>query len=142
MIVAIPGGEATLRDTLTIKERRTLRAIATSAMELAQKAGANEALNTADADFMLATQDRLADATLLAFLVSWTLDKPLPTADTIGEMDGNVYDAISKAIEDHGGAFGIDTSPTVDKSSPTNGSLGSGTSSKGEPTPTLQSTSS
>ena len=141
MIIDIPGGTATLKDTLTIRERRAIQHIALGAMSLAnQLTGDSVALNPTDAGLLMDTQDQMTDATLIAYLVSWTLDKPLPTLDTIDEMDGDVYDAITDAIEKKGGVAGVDTSPSKDKQSPMQGSPFSDGTSKDEPTLTPPST--
>ena len=122
MQIDIPGGTATLKDTLTIRERREIQHIALAAMSLAnQLSGTSVALNPTDAALLMDTQDKMADATLIAYIVSWTLDKPLPTLDTIDEMDGDVYDAITAAIEKNR-LTGVDTSPAKDPRSPTKGS--------------------
>jgi hypothetical protein len=56
-------------------------------------------------------------------------------------MDGDVYDAISTALQDQSNALlGVDTSPAKDKASPTNGSPFSAGTLKDEPTPTPPST--
>jgi hypothetical protein len=152
MEIQIPGGTATLRDTLTIRERREIQRIALGAMSLAnQITGDSVAMNAADAGLLMDTQDKMADATLVAYLQSWTLDKPLPTLDTIDEtgkvfpgtideMDGDVYDAITAAIEKNSALAGVDTSPSRDKQSPMLGSPFYAGTSKDEPTPTLPST--
>ena len=119
MQIDIPGGTATLKDTLTIRERRAIQHIALSAMSLAnQLTGDSVALNPTDAGLLMDTQDQMTDATLIAYLVEWSLGKPPPTLDTIDEMDADVYDAINAAIEKKGGVAGVDTSPNKDKESP------------------------
>jgi hypothetical protein len=120
--IDIPGGKATLRDTLTIRERREIQRIALDAMGLAnQLTGDSVALQPKDAELLMTTQDKMADATLIAYLKEWTLGKPLPTLDTIDEMDGDVYDAITAAIEKNSALAGVDTSPAKDPLSPTRG---------------------
>jgi len=121
--IDIPGGTATLRDTLTIRERRAIQRIALDAMGLANQLTSDSvALQPKDAELLMTTQDKMADATLVAYLQAWSLDKPLPTLDTIDEMDGDVYDAITAAIEKKGGVAGVDTSPNKNKESPTSDS--------------------
>ena len=123
MIIEIPGGKATLRDTLTIRERREIQRIALDAMGLAnQLTGTSVALQPKDAELLMTTQDKMADATLIAYLKEWTLKSPLPTLETITEMDGDVYDAITAAIEKNSALAGVDTSPAKDPASPTSGS--------------------
>ena len=123
MIIEIPGGKATLRDTLTIRERREIQRIALDAMGLAnQLSGTSVALQPKDAELLMTTQDKMADATLIAYLKEWTLKSPLPTLETITEMDGDVYDAITAAIEKNSALAGVDTSPAKDPASPTSGS--------------------
>ena len=130
MIIEIPGGKATLRDTLTIRERREIQRIALDAMGLAnQLTGTSVALQPnaervqlrKDAELLMTTRDKMADATLIAYLKEWTLKSPLPTLDTITEMDGDVYDAITAAIEKNSALAGVDTSPAKDPDSPTSG---------------------
>ena len=127
MQIDIPGGKATLRDTITIRERREIQRIALDAMGLAnQLSGDSVALQPKDAELLMTTQDKMADATLIAYLKEWTLKSPLPTLDTIVEMDGDVYDAITAAIEKNS-LTGVDTSPAKDPLSPTSGSPDSAT---------------
>jgi hypothetical protein len=121
--IDIPGGTATLRDTLTIRERRAIQRIALDAMGLANQLTSDSvALQPKDAELLMTTQDKMADATLIAYLQAWSFDKPLPTLDTIDEMDGDVYDAITAAIEKNSALAGVDTSPAKDPASPTKGS--------------------
>ena len=62
----------------------------------------------------------LRQATVVAMLQSWTLDRPLPTMDTIGDLEGDLYDSLDEAI---GGvttaiAQGVDLEPSPDPDSP------------------------
>lgn len=106
--VDIPGGTATFRDKLTTeRHRRPIKraafraagAISKLPQERPDEGGIKELLAALpltrdEADSLL----DLYDATILAFLESWTLDRPLPTCeDDLLDLDSEVYDALQDA---------------------------------------------
>lgn len=142
--VNIPGGTATLREPeqLKVKHRRPIQILVGSlgqarAEELQRTIaeGGIRALDTlglTEHEYELIF--RMNEATLFAFLESWTIDDPLPlSADDVGDMRGDVYDALM--IE----AAKVRTVPddrftlaaVEDLSSPTGASVGSSGRSTG-----------
>jgi hypothetical protein len=76
----------------------------------------------------------MKEAIVIAYLASWTLDLPLPTLETIGDLPGPIYDALDEAV---GGEYikvkiGTDFSPSPDKDSPTGPSSDSASRLRGE----------
>lgn len=145
MIIDIPGGTATLRDTISVGKRREIRRLSLGALGVMSKVQnlsedssladlAQLEMQPDDAKVMFDVQDATQDATILAFLESWTLDQPLPTADTIGELDAELYDALAEGVNKIGVLGGVDTSVNPAKDSPTDGSPSSDSDSKDEPT--------
>lgn len=151
--VEIPGGTATLRDRedMKMRHRRIVEIASIEASPAVAKARtalvpdpakpgemkldpekANKIVYTAsEAAAMLQAQD----ATIIAILHSWTLDEPLPTVDTIGDISPGVYDALSAATKDDGadllvGETNFEESP--DRERPTGSSLSSNGSSPEE----------
>lgn len=84
-------------------------------------------LDAVEADRVMALQD----AVIVATLASWTLDEPLPTLETVGDMDTDVYEALAKATREQGAAIAtsVDFEPKPDdpgfEQSPTSPSGGS-----------------
>lgn len=73
-------------------------------------------LDERDAEALL----RVRDATLVATLVSWSLDEPLPTLETVGDMDPDVYDSLVASLqEDAVGATDFGPDGAGDPESPT-----------------------
>ncbi|MHB1472409.1 MAG: hypothetical protein ACYCV4_02080 [Dermatophilaceae bacterium] len=105
-IVSIPGGTATLADPdeMTVRRRRPIQVLAASMDRLseitANAPGVDEAQRIASLHLTEAEIDqmsRLQDAVVLAFLLGWTLDLPLPeTLEDVGDMPVGVYDALSE----------------------------------------------
>ncbi len=135
-VVQIPGGTATLRDKL-VSERhfRILEAAYMSAGSALQKVsqdatGADsnasdeeravdmllngEHLTAAEAMSLL----ELQDAAIVAFLERWSLDRPLPTVATVGDLDRETYRALSDATKElavgalGGGRTSFEPTPT------------------------------
>jgi hypothetical protein len=117
--ITIPGGTAVLRDTLTVRQRRPLQVVgATLPKELvdivdAAQADTNGRIRLDELGLTEGTASimfRMQDASIVAFLDSWSLTDgagapvPLPTMDTVGDMPGDVYDAIGLAVSKRGAA--------------------------------------
>lgn len=146
IIIDLPGGgKATLREDgeLTPRQRRPLKkyglALGPKMAELMAAAsvtvdgkaadgtrgvpGPPVALSLADADLLVDMQD----ATTLALLASWTLDRPLPTTiDELYDVDEHTpggYDALSTAAAKITAAAavaaGFDVGAVEDPDSPT-----------------------
>lgn len=106
--VEIPGGTATFREKLTTeRQRRPIKraafaassAIAKLPTERPEDGSIQELLATlplsaSEADSLLS----LYDATILAFLESWTLPRPLPQSDDdLLDLESELYDALQDA---------------------------------------------
>ena len=111
------GGWARLvtADEITTGRRRLV--------EIASAVYAN-ALSSDDPEAEPRALMRVQDATLVALLDRWSLDRPLPTLDTIEDVPANVYDALQEAAAARGrevseAVAGVDFSVTPDKESPT-----------------------
>jgi hypothetical protein len=104
--VDIPGGQAVLREKADIKvlHRQLVEAAyipATSAME--KLPGDLEELEKFDLTTSSISRTEaqalfdLQSATIVAALASWTRSEPLPTMETVGDLDQDVYDTLSEA---------------------------------------------
>lgn len=106
-IVQIPGGTATLRDPadLTERGRRLMQTALIPLQSLAGKMPASvrkEAQGGAEvnaAQFISTRQEAAAmlefrDAAVIALLKDWSLDEPLPTIDTLLDLDGETLRAL------------------------------------------------
>jgi len=164
--VDIPGGTAVLREASEMRgrDRNLIKAAAMAASSAIQKMGAEmerlkaEGKTDEEATAGLSTVDisltkeeslgliELREATIVASLLSWSRDEPLPTSATIGDLPADLYDALDAAIG--GAALGLnagteDFSPTpkMDEEVPTGSSGSSDGPSKADPesmsTPTL-----
>lgn len=112
--VNIPGGSATLRDKEDTKQRhkRLVQSAAIAAAPLLSKlpedVAERESMTEAEVMALAANRQEveslfeLQDATIVALLMSWTLPDPLPDMDTIGDLDPEVYEALSKAVSSLG----------------------------------------
>lgn len=144
MIVEIPGGEATLRDKIVserhhrqleragMKVSAVLRKIqALTGEDLEENssdmegnaakaiAALNDAppLNDDELDLLYELQDTI----IIIFLQSWTLPDPLPTLETIQDLDRETYMALSEATKTLGAeavSSTPDFSPTPVKKTP------------------------
>lgn len=134
--VEIPGGYAVFREPKEMKQRQR-RMIETAAMTaahvIAKLPDSVDPASTRIADIPALTRDDaealadLQDATIIALLESWTLPVPLPTLDTLGDLDVATYDALAAASANAGavGNTRVDFQPSPDQSSPTLPSSGS-----------------
>lgn len=151
--IDIPGGRAILRDQNELKQRhrRDIELAALAAQGVFTKltaAGFDPAAPDAAA-FSKVTLSRsewaatleLQDATILAFLQEWTLPVPLPTWDTLGDLDTDVYDALKEATAKLGAGtavLAVDFAPSDPTApgfseTPTSDSASSDSNSKDEP---------
>jgi hypothetical protein len=177
--VDIPGGYAILRDQSELRgrDRMLIKAAAMAAAPAIEKmpdsvteggpddedpATAQTRIAAEMAQVQLTWQESMAllelrQATMIACLQSWSLDRPLPTMDTVGDLPADLYDALDTAI---GGvttaiAAATDFDANPDQASPTGSSTSSdspstevatepqlipSTPSDGESTPTESST--
>jgi hypothetical protein len=135
--VDIPGGQATLREKQDIKvrHRRLIEAAGIEAAPLLAKLPNDQASKAALTESQvlalgISKQEanslfELGDATIVAALAAWTLPDPLPTLATIGDLDPELYEALSTACAQLGadltqetfeppppGSPGFEASPT------------------------------
>jgi len=126
--IEIPGGTVELRGTaeLKVRHRRLIEAAAIAAGAALPKLPTSleelESLDISTLDLSVEetnTLFALQDATIVAAVASWTLPEPLPTLETVGDLDTDVYDALAEATRDMGAATatGVDFEPS-DPSSP------------------------
>ena len=102
-----------------------------------------------DVDQAMAFDD-LKEATVVATLHDWTLDRPLPTLETIGSLPSDLYEALLKAVagisvdaEENMSATRAPDLTAIDESSDPTGESGSSSdSSQTEPQSTQTPTSS
>jgi hypothetical protein len=126
MEVPIKGGSASLREYLTVGERRRF---------ILASSGSDE---KNPGPVMDAREDLL-----LLLLESWTLPKAKPTnREMLWDLAPEEYDPMQNFVDTVLGKAleGINPEPSPETSSPTNGSPGSSTTSKDEPTPMPPST--
>jgi hypothetical protein len=104
--VDIPGGTATLRekDDIKVRQRQLVESrivAAASALEkLPNEIDELAAFDITKSNLTAAEADSIFDlqnATIVAALASWSLSDPIPTMDTVGDLDQNLYDALSTA---------------------------------------------
>lgn len=118
--VEIPGGFAILReqnelrgrDRLLIKAAAMAAAPAIEKMPDTVREGQQEGESEEEAQTRIASEVgslqltwqesmallELRQATMIACLKSWTLNLPLPTMDSVGDLDADLYDALDTAI--------------------------------------------
>jgi hypothetical protein len=136
--VEIPGGTAFFRekgkDEIPGRSVKLIRAAATAAgsqfaefPELFEGQRPGESDEDRDArlearlqGMTLSTEQAMAwddmrEATAVALIASWTLDKPLPTYKTIGDLDEELYEAILTAV---GGMSAAELEVNFDLSDP------------------------
>lgn len=107
-IIEIPGGQATLADpaSLTKRQKRALESVFLRLAPVAPKFAAYTQVDPAadtTAELPELSKDEvgltyeLQDVAIITFLESWTLDRPLPTLDTVGDLPEPLYDALEAA---------------------------------------------
>lgn len=155
--VEIPGGVARFRDRSEIRGRdsKLVKAATLAAANVLAKLpeeatikpgeteqeAANrlqEVLKDMKLELTMAEAQKLLDlkeTIVIAYLASWTLELPLPTLETIGDLPENIYDALDAAV---GGEVvnvatsGVNFDVNPDQNSPTGPSLGSGSELRAE----------
>lgn len=122
--VEIPGGSAVLRDPgeLTERQRRRVRSalFAVAADALGDVAPDGTAPQTVHLTAGMGERMfEIRDAAIIASLVSWTLEAPLPTVESVQDLPADLYDTL--AVETAGlvSGLGVDFNPTPDPESPT-----------------------
>lgn len=142
--VEIPGGTAQVRDQpgeITIGAEQLIAAASAAAMPAFRKVldrekwvtdGSGDVRSTA-----LTMEDSLSlfqrtNAMVVARLASWTIDRPLPTIHTIGDLPSDLHAPLAKAVQDIEleGIQVTDFGPSPEEESPTEGSDGSEPASK------------
>lgn len=114
--VEIPGGTAEIRDThdVKVRHRRLIESAGVAAApiiarlpkdgtEFTETTIADMGLDRHEAELMF----ELQDATVVALLAGWSLDLPLPTMDTIGDLDTGLYEALGEITRDIGSAVAM-----------------------------------
>lgn len=146
--VEILGGKAQVREAedLTPRQKRRLRD-AVSAAGPAIVRLQSRGLEGVVADSVLSAADvrrlrELQEATACVQLVSWDREEPLPTEETIGDLDTELYDSLIAAI----GAIpatddSLDFSVNPDPKAPTDAPGDSSGRSSDEPESPSQATS-
>lgn len=146
VVIEVPGGTCELRDASEMRgrDRKLVGAAALAAASAIAKLPPDmDAETPLDAASLAFTLDEamamgtLREVVAIARLVSWTLDRPLPTAQTIGDLPGDLYDALIEQAGDPSVAAETDfTAAKRDGESPTSGSSGSaGPSTAAAPSP-------
>ena len=105
--VSITGGMAHLREKeeIRVRHRRLLQAAymgAISGFSKLEKGSELETLNMAELGLTKGEALAMAevqDAAIVASLAGWSLDRPIPTLDTIGDLDMAVYDELAEATK-------------------------------------------
>lgn len=155
--IDIPGGVAKIKDPADLRGRDTklIKAYALAAQsvlakipeearpqpdESKEEAGKRMQKYLEDHPLQLTGEEGmkmldLKEATMVAYLASWTLDIPLPTMETIGDLPDAIYQALDDAVG--GDAIKIATSSVdfdvnPDKNSPTGPSKSSDSISRAE----------
>lgn len=137
------GGWAEIKDPeeLTNRERKLLRRHAFGARELRGKllaTGIKPGTKVQDIPDDLEEKllgqltaedlegaDGIQAAFIVAYTASWSLDRPLPTMETVDDLPGQVFDAIAEATVDLGdGSLDTGVDGAVDPASPTGPSAG------------------
>lgn len=144
--VSIPGGTATVRDVddMTERQRRLIRtAIFAAAADalgdtLDVNGAAPEQVQVHVTGELGERMFAMRDARIVAAVAEWTLDRPLPTLDTVQDLPGGVYDALDRETTGLTAAVSTDFSADPDPQSPTPPSTGSDgpLGAEDQPTPT------
>lgn len=112
----IPDGSATFRDKLKVRQRNLIEDAQAALVTLVGKLppevvrlltgevetlpeGTTIQLSAEDGREMQRLQREVQEARLVAYLESWTYDRPLPTTETLGDEDEDVYDALMAALD-------------------------------------------
>jgi hypothetical protein len=128
--VDIPDGTACLREKSDIKNKhqRLVQAAAVAAAPLIAKLPQDvvargsmterEVMSLGASRHEVESLFELQDATIIAVLDSWTLPQELPTMDTLGDLDPDLYQALSNVCAPLGSEITTETfSPPDPRSS-------------------------
>jgi hypothetical protein len=129
--IDIPGGQATLRDELTVNGQELMQAVTFGIGKDTKEKILDLIAHKDDEGFepeitfeQSMAMSRLNRAAVIAFLKSWTLDEPLPTLDSLGDLPAGLFNTLMQAVAGRGadavlgtGEFGPDGS--ADPNSPT-----------------------
>lgn len=108
MLVPIPGGQAEIREKPTVYGREILQQAGFDVMANLKRAMPDKEiatladltslpLDSLDAELVASTH-QLQRAAVVALLKSWSFPDALPTMDSVGTMDIDLYDALSRAV--------------------------------------------
>jgi hypothetical protein len=163
--VDVPGGTAKFktREELRGRDTKLVKAAVIAAQSAIQKLGDDAERKPGETDAQAAArlskalQEKkitftaqeatslldMREAIAVAYLHSWTLELPLPTLETIGDLPDKLYEALDDAIggELLNATTGQDFSPNPDQSSPTGPSSASNGDLRAESSQELPSTS-
>ena len=147
--VEIPGGYAILRDQdeLRGRDRNLIKAAAMAAQgaiaKMPDDIQSGKKDDETDEQFRLRTEKamdnlgltlveagallQLREATIIAVLKEWTINLPLPTMETLGDLPADLYDALDAAIGGVTAAVAqpVDFDPQPGQENPTGGSTSS-----------------
>ncbi len=109
MIATIPGGQAELREKVTAGGRQAMLAASVDVSHGYRRCFPEQATTKiADIDpqvfqngadgALLDAVHRYQNAGIVAFVKSWSLPQPVPTMDTVEDLDVDVYDALAAAV--------------------------------------------
>lgn len=154
-----PSGSDEPIDKLTVKGRRGInvvsgrlsqegraRIVAIQNMDAGpDRDAAVNALDSALSEDDLEAFFRIQEATLVALLIDWSLDRALPTTHTVGDMPVDVYDAlVAEVATEAAAATSLDLDLSVGDGTPDpkersggSGNSGGPSTGSGAPTPTL-----
>lgn len=116
-IEKIPGGTVTFRDSNEISKREEralyklwaklgpVAGIIEAAAQAARDGGEEVALTAVAENLPDISEEHydtlfeIQDLTIVTFSASWTLDRPLPTLESVSDLPRDLYDALSAAVQ-------------------------------------------
>jgi hypothetical protein len=108
-IVEIPGGQAEIREKgdVKVRHRRIIESAGVAAAPVIAKLDPDTVDEETIVDLHMNRVEamkvfELQDATIVALLAAWTRPEPLPTMETIEDLDPEVYEALAEATRDIG----------------------------------------
>jgi len=152
------GGWAEIRapeDIKSVRLRRMMRSAATAVTPAMRKMPGDlptdpEELELVDMGAIglsyeeAEAMQRLQEITVVVFLVRWSRKEPLPTVDTIGNMDDDLFQALAKATQKDAAKYllddgtpDFDPNPVPEPGNPTGRDSGSTTPSSETEAPAL-----
>ena|SRR5579859_3302561 len=103
-IIQIPGGTATLRDPADLTERgrrlmlTTIMPLQSLAGKMPKDADAQAVARSISTRQEAAAMMEVRDAAIVVLLKEWTRDEPLPTLDTLLDLDHETFTALEAAV--------------------------------------------